>query len=66
MQTVAASGDGSLRVWDLTTGRALWVGAQFLNGEWVSMTETDLIAYSAGAWRYAGWLIPDDTGALIR
>ena len=63
---VSASGDNTLKIWDLTTGETTMTSAHLPNSEWVSFTHFDFLAYSRDSWRWAGWLIPAERGRLTR
>jgi WD40 repeat protein len=65
---LTTSYDGTVRIWDAATGRLIgWQFDQLPDNElaiW-SNPEHELLGASDGAWRWLGWLVPQD-GRLVR
>ena len=67
-RVLTTSNDGTARIWDVTTGQLVgWQLGQLPDSElavW-SSPEHELLGASDGAWRWLGWLVPQD-GRLVR
>jgi pentapeptide repeat protein/WD40 domain-containing protein len=65
---LTTSRDNTARIWDATTGQLVgWQLGQLPDSElavW-SSPEHELLGASEGAWRWLGWLVPQD-GRLVR
>jgi WD40 repeat protein len=65
---LTTSWDNTARIWDAATGRLVgWQLDQLPDSElavW-SSPEHELLGASEGAWRWLGWLVPQD-GRLVR
>jgi hypothetical protein len=56
-----------LKVWDASSGKCLWTGCRFPDGETAAFDEVHgrILFVSPGAWRWLGWQWTDpETGRL--
>ncbi|CAK0758058.1 hypothetical protein CCP3SC1_290036 [Gammaproteobacteria bacterium] len=66
---LSSSGDSSLRLWEVTSGKELRQWRTFPNSAWacLELSENRVITTGGEAWRWLGWQAVDpETGSLVR